>query len=139
MNQFSDKVDDFEFLGQNLPKNAFWGRNFKNLCLDSKSVSLRYYVHQFSDKTDNFDFSSLKLPKNGFSGRNFKNLSFHSGSASSRYLWTNFERKATILNFWAQIYPKLILGLKFQKYKSGFRSSILEILCVPIFRQREQV
>ena len=58
-----------------LPKNGFCGRNFKNLSPDSKSGSLRYYVHQLSDKTNNFEFLGPNLPKNGFCGRNFKNLS----------------------------------------------------------------
>ena len=48
--QFSDKTNNFAFLGPSLPKNGFWGRNFKNLSLDSESASLRCYVHQFSDK-----------------------------------------------------------------------------------------
>ena len=48
--QFSDKTDNFEFLGPNLPKNGFWDQNFKNLSLDLESASLRCYVHQFSDK-----------------------------------------------------------------------------------------
>ena len=38
----SAKTGNFEFLGPNLPKNGFWGQNFKNLSLDSESVSLRY-------------------------------------------------------------------------------------------------
>ena len=42
MYQFSDKTSNFEFLGPNLPKNGFWGQNFKNLSLDSESASLRY-------------------------------------------------------------------------------------------------
>ena len=29
VHQFSDKTDNFEFLGPNLPKNEFWGWNFK--------------------------------------------------------------------------------------------------------------
>ena len=66
--QFSDKTNNFQFLGSNLSKNGFWGHNFKNLCLDSESASLRYYVHQFSDKTDNFEFLGPNLPKNGFWG-----------------------------------------------------------------------
>ena len=33
VHQFSDKTDNFEFLGPNLPKNGIWGRNFKNLSL----------------------------------------------------------------------------------------------------------
>ena len=43
--QFSDKKDNFEFLTPNLPKNKFWGQNFKNLSLDSDLASLRYYVY----------------------------------------------------------------------------------------------
>ena len=42
--QFSFKTDYFDFFGPNLPENGFWDQNFKNLSLDSESVSLRYYV-----------------------------------------------------------------------------------------------
>ena len=76
MRQFSDKTDNFDFLGPNLPKNEFWGQNFKNL--DLESASLRYYVHQFLNKTDNFEFLGPDLPKNGFWVRNSKNLSLDS-------------------------------------------------------------
>ena len=63
MYQFLDKTDNFEFLGPNLPKNGFWGRNFKNLSLDSESTPPLYHVCQFSVKTDNFDFFGPNLPK----------------------------------------------------------------------------
>ena len=66
MYQFSDKTDNFDFLGPNLFKIEFWDRNFKNLSLDSESASLRHYVHQFSDKTDNFDFLAQICPKMDF-------------------------------------------------------------------------
>ena len=66
VHQFSDKTDNFEFLGPNLPQNGFWGQNFKNLSLDSESASLRYYVCRFSDKRDNFDFLGPNLPNNEF-------------------------------------------------------------------------
>ena len=36
--QFSDKIDNFEFLCPNLPKNGFWGQNYKNLSLDLESL-----------------------------------------------------------------------------------------------------
>ena len=75
MYQFSDKKDNFDFLGTNLPKNGFWGQNFKNISLDSESASLRYYEYQFSDIRDNLKFLDPNLPKNGFWGRNLKNLS----------------------------------------------------------------
>ena len=67
--QFSDKANNFDILGPNLPKNGFWGRNFKNLGLDSESASLRYYVHQFSDKANNFEFLGPNLPKMDFGVR----------------------------------------------------------------------
>ena len=76
MHQFSEKTEKFEFLGPNLPKNRFWGQNFKNLSLDLESTSLRYYVYQFSDKRDNEN-----LPKIEFWGQNFKTLSLDSKSA----------------------------------------------------------
>ena len=40
MRQFSDKTNNFEFLGPNLPKNGIWGRNFKNLILDILCVPI---------------------------------------------------------------------------------------------------
>ena len=61
--QFSDKTGNFEFLGQNLPKNGFWGRNFKNLSLDSESTPPKYHVSQFSVKMDNVYFLGLNLGK----------------------------------------------------------------------------
>ena len=39
----------------------------------------------------------------------------------------------------AQICPKLDLGSKIQKTNAGIRISILDISCVPIFRQNEQL
>ena len=56
MHQFSDKTNNFEFLGSNLPKNGFWGRNFKNLSLDSESTPPKYHVCQL------FDLNLGKLP-----------------------------------------------------------------------------
>ena len=41
-------------LGQNLPKNGFWGWDFKNLSLNSESAPPIYHVCQFSVKMDNF-------------------------------------------------------------------------------------
>ena len=72
MYQFLDKTDNFEFLGPNLPKNGFWGQNFKNLSLDSESASLRYYVYQFSGIRDNFEFLDPNLPKSKFLGSEFQ-------------------------------------------------------------------
>ena len=49
MYQFLDKTEIFEFLGPNLPKNGFWGQNFKNLILDKHLQ----YIILFSVKMDN--------------------------------------------------------------------------------------
>ena len=57
------QTNNFEFLGPNLPKNRFWGRNFKNLSLDSESAPPIYHVCQFSVKMDNFYFFDLNLLK----------------------------------------------------------------------------
>ena len=63
MCQCSDKKVNFDFFGPNLPKNRFWGQNFKALSLDSKSGTPRYHVCQFSVKTGNFKFFGLNLVK----------------------------------------------------------------------------
>ena len=54
-------------------------------------------------------------------------------------MYTNFQTKETNLNLWAQICQQMDFGVKIQKCKSGCRISILEILCVPIFRQDERI
>ena len=63
MCQFSGKTDKFELFNPNLPKNKFWGRNFKNLSADSRSAPPRGHVCQFSVKIDNFEFFDLNLEK----------------------------------------------------------------------------
>ena len=51
----------------------------------------------------------------------------------------NFQAKQTALTFSAQICPKMDLGLTIQKTIVGIRISILDIPCVPIFSQNEQL
>ena len=52
---------------------------------------------------------------------------------------TNFQLKQTTLIFLAQICPKRTLQFEIQETNVGIRISILEIPCVPIFRQNEQL
>ena len=54
---------NFEFLGPNLAKNGFWGRNFNNLSLDLESTPPIYLVCQFSVKIEIFQFFGLNLGK----------------------------------------------------------------------------
>ena len=63
MCQFSGEMDNVDFFGPNLPKNGFWGPNFKNLSPDSESTPPRYFVCQFSVKMDNFEFFGQNLWK----------------------------------------------------------------------------
>ena len=51
----------------------------------------------------------------------------------------NFQLKKTTLTFLAQICLKRKLGFEIQKTNVGIRISILEIPCVPIFRQNGQL
>ena len=51
----------------------------------------------------------------------------------------NFQAKQTALTFSAQILPKIDSGLTIQKNIVGIKVSILDIPCVPIFSQNEQV
>ena len=50
-------------LFQNLPKNRFWDRVFKNQSTDSRSVTPRDHVCQTSVKMNNFEFFDLNLGK----------------------------------------------------------------------------
>ena len=47
----------------------------------------------------------------------------------------NFWAKWTTLNFSTQIFSKMDLGLEIHKTNVGIKISILDIPCVPIFRQ----
>ena len=107
--------------------------------LEEESASLRYHLYNFLDKTDNFNFFGPNLPKTGFWDQNFKNLSQDSNQHPWDTKCTKFQAKQATLNFRAQIYPNWIVGSKFQKSKSRFRISILDILGVPNFRQNEQL
>ena len=51
----------------------------------------------------------------------------------------NFQTKQTALTFLVQICPKMDLGFEIQKTNIGIRISILEVLCVPIFRKKGQL
>ena len=61
--QFSGKTDTFDFFGSNLPKNRFWGLNFKKLSLDFDSAPPSSLANQFSVKIDDFEFLGLNLGK----------------------------------------------------------------------------
>ena len=49
---------------------------------------------------------------------------------------TNFQAKRTTLTFLAQIYPKMDLRSEIQKTSVGIRISIVNMPCVPVFREK---
>ena len=51
------------FFGPTLPKNGFWGPNFKNLSPHLESTPPSSLTGQFSVKIDNFEFLGLNLGK----------------------------------------------------------------------------
>ena len=51
----------------------------------------------------------------------------------------SFQAKQTALTFSAQIFPKVDLGLAIQKTIVRISINILDIPCVPIFSQNEQL
>ena len=51
----------------------------------------------------------------------------------------NFQAKQIALTFSTQICPNMDLGLAIQNNIVGIRISILDIPCVPIFSQNEQL
>ena len=63
VHQFSNKRDNVEFLGLNLPKNGFWGQSFKSLSLDWESTPPIYHVCQCLVEMDNIWFFSLNFGK----------------------------------------------------------------------------
>ena len=68
-----------------MPKNRFWGRNFKNLCLDSESALPLYHVCQFLVEIDNLlDLNLGKLP-------NDVRYGIAEGWVEAEMSWVEFE------------------------------------------------
>ena len=63
MCQCSGNTDNFDFFGPNLPKNKFWGPNFKKKSLGLKSIPPSSLMCQFSVKINNFESFGLNLVK----------------------------------------------------------------------------
>ena len=98
--QFLNKMDNFEFLGPNLPKNGFCVQNFKNLILDSESGSLRYYVTNFQTKQTALNFGH-KFAQKWILGSEFqKSKSGFGINTSSIPCVPIFSQTGQLLIFW---------------------------------------
>ena len=101
-------MDNFHFFGPNLPKNRFWGWNFKNLSVDLESASPRYHVCQFSGKTNNFEFLHLNFGK-------LPNCMWYLGSNNVEgFAKSTVEAEIS----WVEVGPRFINTLKFINYTS---------------------
>ena len=137
--QFWGKTDKLDFLDPNLPKNEFWGCNFKDQSPNSESALPRYHVCQFSVQTDNFDFFGPNLPKKKIK------IEIQKTNVGIRISMFEipcvpiFRQNGHLWLFGPKFAQKWIVGSEFQKSMSGFRISIIEILYVPILRQNRQL
>ena len=61
MCQFSGKTDNFDFFDKKLPKNGFWGLNFKKLSAVSNLYPPSFPMYQFSVKINKFELFGLSL------------------------------------------------------------------------------
>ena len=83
------------------------------------------FLAQIRSKTD----SRLEIQKTNV------NKNHHPGDTMN----ANFQAKPTTLTFLTQIFTKIDLMLETHNINVGVRMIIFEILCVPIFRQNEQL
>ena len=91
-----------------------------------------------SFQKNNFDSFDSNLPKKLFRIGDSENYCRNENQHLRNTMRANFQAKWIALTSLAQICPKIDLGLEIQKTNVGIRISILEIPCVPIFRQNEQ-
>ena len=133
MHQFLEKRDNFELFSLNLSKIGFWGRNFKNVSLDSKSTT-NFYIKKI------VLIFWPKFAQQWTLGLVFLKSKSRFGISILEILWAPIFRQNGQLWFFAPKFAqKWILGSEFRNSKSGFGISSLEILCAPVFRKNGQV
>ena len=88
----------------------------------------------FSGTRDNFNFFGSKIDL----GLEIQKTNVNKNHHPRDTMCASFQAKQTILTFMTQICPKKNLGLETHRTNVGIRMIILEILCVPIFRQSRQ-
>ena len=94
-------------------------------------------MYQFSGKTNDLTFSAQISPKMDL-GFEIDKTNIRTRISILKILCVPiFEQKWITLTFLAQICPKIDLGLEIQK--TNVERGILEILFVPIFKQKKQL
>ena len=124
--KFAAKV----FLGLEFQKSKFWF-GISNLQILGAPI--------FRQRKQLWIFG-LNLPKNGIGDSNIKNLSPDLESASLKYYVHQFWDKTNNFEFFGLDLPKTgFWDWNMKKSKCRFAMSILEILCITMFRQKRQV
>ena len=96
--QFSDKTDNFDFLGPNFTKNGFWGQNFKTLSLNLESASLWYMSTNFQTKLWIF---GPKFAQKWILGSEFQKSKSGCGISTSNIPCVPiFSKNGQVLVFW---------------------------------------
>ena len=98
MYQFSYKINNFEFLGPNLPKMDIWVKTLKIYIWTWNQHSSDTMCTNFLTKQTTLTFLGSNLPKNGFWGSNLKNLSLDSDSTP--LCSPIFSQNRQLLSFW---------------------------------------
>ena len=125
---FQAKQKAFDFFSPNLPRKGLRVGSSKNYC-QNKNQHPRYTVcANFLSKWTTLNFSAQICRK--------KNLGLVSEKSN---VGIRINIVETTFSFSVQICPKMDLGFEIQKTNVGTRISHLEITCVSIFRQNEQL
>ena len=128
---FQVKQTTLTFLDQICPKMDLWSEIQKTNVGIKMSIVKMSCMPIFRKKQITLTFSVQIYPKMNLESESQKSKSgFGIGT-----MCTNFQLKQTTLNFLAQICPKRKLGFEIQKTNVEIRISMLEIPCVPIFKQ----
>ena len=135
----SRKTDNFDFFDPNLPENRIWGRNFKNLIMDSESALSNTMCVNFQLQRTILTFLAQICPKRKLG---FKIQKINVGIRISIFEIPRlpiFRQNGQLWIFGAKFYQKWILGSQFQKSKSRCGISTSNIPCAPIFSQNGQL
>ena len=129
-------MSNFDFFGQNLPKNEFWGQNFKS----HVRIRNRHFQETICANFQHLWLFGPKFDQKWILGSKFQKSKSGFGISILEILCVIiFRQNGQVWIFEPKFDHKWILGSKFQKSKSGFRISIIEFLRAPIFRQNGQL
>ena len=145
--QFSGKTNSFNFFSPNLPKSGSRVDNLENYCRNNNQHPRYTICANFQSRWTILNFSTQICPKKDLGFKTGKNnvgirinivqtlcMPIQKTSVGIRIIIVNMLC-VPIFRKNGQLAQKWILGLQFQKSKSGFGSNTSKIPCVPVFSQ----